>query len=316
MEKNKVSISSHRKCTPEKIQHSLRIILGLLFCFSAVMKLISIDHFELYLFSFRIFHLNMSAWMARIVIGAELCLGLSFLANIYHKLFWYAYLLMLGGFSLFLLYLVIIGRQDNCHCFGELVQFNPWQSIIKNIIFIALLLPTLKLKDFHFRPKIKAILLSGIVVLSFAGVFIYSPPDNIYTKYYREDVSFQQEKFETMIQDSSFLHTNILEGKKLVGMYSTGCKYCKLASQKVAMLQARNETLSVVNVFWGDPQKVDTFYQESESPHFPYVFVSPILFLSITEDMPLLLLLEDGKIQKTFNYREISEKSIQDFLAD
>lgn len=53
----------------------LRVLVGTLFVLSAVAKLVAIDDFELYIYSYGWFPLGMSYVVARLCIGWELVLG-------------------------------------------------------------------------------------------------------------------------------------------------------------------------------------------------------------------------------------------------
>ena len=60
----------------DKFKYVFRALLGILFLFSATAKLIGIDAFEIYLFSFGWFSLGTAFLLARLVIVAEYVLGL------------------------------------------------------------------------------------------------------------------------------------------------------------------------------------------------------------------------------------------------
>ena len=117
----------------DKFKYVFRALLGILFLFSATAKLIGIDAFEIYLFSFGWFSLGTAFLLARLVIVAEYILGLLLLTNFYPRLAFWGSLAMLAGFSLFLTVLAVKGNHDNCNCFGELVNLNPVQSLLKNL---------------------------------------------------------------------------------------------------------------------------------------------------------------------------------------
>ena len=114
----------------KKLKLILKILLGLVFILSGVLKLIDIDKFELYVYSFNFLCLSFSYIAARLLIAFEFLLGVSLVANVFNKYVVRTTLAMLVGFTLFLVYLIVIGRNDNCHCFGEYVQFNPVESIV------------------------------------------------------------------------------------------------------------------------------------------------------------------------------------------
>lgn len=132
---------------------AVKILLGMLFVFSAVSKFISIDLFEVYVYSFGFFSLNLSFYVARLVVAAELILGAALISNRNHRFTVLMTLLFLVAFIVFLTYAQLIGRTDNCHCFGELAEFNPVQSILKNAVLIVLLLFVFKYSPLDWSPR-------------------------------------------------------------------------------------------------------------------------------------------------------------------
>ena len=59
------------KCRCVWVALCLRVLLAAIFMVSAVAKLVAIDDFELYVFSFGFFSLDCSYILARLCIGAE-----------------------------------------------------------------------------------------------------------------------------------------------------------------------------------------------------------------------------------------------------
>ena len=47
---------------------------------------------------------------------------------------------MLLGYTLLLIYALTLGRTDSCHCFGDFLQLDPKQSLIKNGVLMLLFL--------------------------------------------------------------------------------------------------------------------------------------------------------------------------------
>ena len=154
----------------------LKGLLGILFIVSAILKIFDMDKFEIYIYSYHFFSLNFSFLVARAAIIVELVLGIGLLANCFHKLMWWGSMAMLMGYTLLLIYAFIIGRTDSCHCFGELLPFNPWQSILKNLVLMGLFALIYKVKEFHFKRQWLALLV--VAALSSVAVFVVVPPDN------------------------------------------------------------------------------------------------------------------------------------------
>ena len=116
----------------------LKVLLGLVFIVSAVLKLIGMDSFEIYIYSYHFFSLNASFIVARLAIILELVLGIGLVSHALHKLYWWGSMAMLGGYTLLLIYALTLGRSDSCHCFGDFLQLDPKQSLIKNGILMLL----------------------------------------------------------------------------------------------------------------------------------------------------------------------------------
>ena len=295
---------------------AVKMLLGALFVMSALMKIIDIDKFELYVYSFDILSLGLSYIAARLVIGFELLLGIALLANIYNKYIIRLTLLTLVAFTLFLVYAIFIGRTDNCHCFGEFIAFDPIESIIKNIVFIISTLFCYNVKEYKFRPRWYILL--PVALLPFATVFIVSPPDNMVNYPTATQYSIDEEVFNEYIQPDGPLDTlGITEGKKLVAFYSPNCKYCKLSARKMGTMQHRMNinASSIITVFGGEITNLDKFYKETDTEPMQSIFMEADKFLSLTRGrFPAVVLLDNGTIAHAFQYRSIDEGIIKDFF--
>ena len=115
----------------------LQIILAITFIFSAYTKAVGPGFFEITLMdqglaSSRVFAGN----MARFFIGLEFAIGILMLLPFYIRLLLKITFLMLGGFTIHLIYLWSIGDTENCGCFGEMISMTPLQSILKNLAML------------------------------------------------------------------------------------------------------------------------------------------------------------------------------------
>ena len=125
-----------------KVQSSkfINIGIGSVFVIAAILKLISIDEFEIYIYSFNLLSFFLTTFVSRIIIAGEFVLGLFLILGINYKFTWRTTFITLILFTLFLIYVAIFRQDSNCHCFGELIQLNPLESIIKNLILIVFLI--------------------------------------------------------------------------------------------------------------------------------------------------------------------------------
>ena len=281
-------------------------MLGILFLCSATAKLVDIDSFEMYLFSFGWFSLGASYLLARLVIAAEYALGLLLIGNFYPRLAFWGSLAMLGGFSLFLAGLLLTGRQDNCHCFGEWVDLNPAQSLLKNAGMLALLLLGARMQP--FRVKRKGLWLALAVLVPLATVLIVSPPDNWRYDAYARHALYNEQALQEAL-DTELLPASVADGGRVVCFYSLKCPFCKMSAQKLAVLRARGEFSDApVIVIFGRGADTDTtaFFAETGLVPDEVHFIEPADFLRITNgSFPVLLVMQDGAVREAYNYRNL-----------
>ena len=129
----------------------LRVILGIVFIASAILKLFPIEAFkERILVTAPFLGWTFSMILARFVIAFELTLGIFLIVGLWLRRIVYPLTIaMLVFFTGIIIYsLIRFGNESNCGCFGELLPFSNIQSLIKNIVLIAL---TILL--FIFSPK-------------------------------------------------------------------------------------------------------------------------------------------------------------------
>lgn len=274
--------------------------------------MISIYDFELYLFSFGVFSLDFYSLSARLIIGVEMALGVGYIANKYNTFFYRSILYTLIAFTLFLISLFVVGRDDNCHCFGELVSLNPTMSILKNIILLGLLIYT-KDEGKYTVPINRKIVL-GVCILITAIPMVINPPDKIRSLYYASS-TIDEEAFDAFVASNDSLKLG--SSVKMLCFYSTSCHYCKLASQKVSRIVENNDldATKILNVFWSEESTINGFYEETKATVTNYKMMDVMEFLTITEgSMPIIVLFKEDGTKMVFDYRTIDENLIVDNL--
>ncbi len=325
MEKYKLYIAPY-------ISPLFKLLVGLIFIMSAILKCNSIDNFELYIFSFNIFSLSMSALAARLVIGAELIMGVGYIINIYHRGFFYAILMSLIGFTLLLLYLTYLGSEDNCHCFGDLVDMSPMESIVKNVAIIAMLylsrnvskwrFDTVKFMDFSVVEHYKRYILLLVCMLIMVP-FVRYPHHTIYAGKSAgvKDVSSRVniELFNSFIESNPQLGWG--EQCKILAFYGTHCKYCRLSAKMISQIIRRNDlsTDAIHLLFWGSEERVATFFKEANAVEFDYSIINPKVLLKITNgEIPTILFYDETREYKfrILNIRTMEESDIIERLGE
>ena len=317
------------------IKDILRIGIGGMFVIAAILKLMSIDEFEIYIYSFNVLNFLLTSFVSRIIIAGEFILGLFLILKINYKFTWNATMIVLILFTLFLIYVAIFRNDTNCHCFGELVELSPVESIIKNVIAMILLSidkwtnlkpqsSTLKVQRSTFkvqRSKFKA--QSLIAISTLLIVFVVSPPDVIYNKIYSEEKEISsyvlQDSFDDIVKinfenDTIVLDsTAVLETRErnlMIAIVSSGCKYCHLGVKKLSMIMKRKGTdTGNVNIFiWGSDDGILNFIKETDTEDLSYWKINPRQAIEITYGrFPVFIWLEDGEIVDIGDFRNITK---------
>ena len=291
-----------------------RIVLGAIFIVSSVSKLSSIEGFELYLFSFGFAGFDLCSVAARILIAAEFLLGVFLVFNICFRLTRSLVLVSLAGFSAFLLWRLALGDTESCHCMGDLIDMNPLQSLLKNV-GMGLLLAFSWGCNGRSMPRQPLIALA-VSAASFAAVFMAFPPDF----YYRggegsHDLSMEQ---FAPVADS----LQLSDGRRVVCFYSGSCEHCRHCASKMAGIIRRHslptDRISVLfmQTHANQDSVATAFFRESgEGIALPYRYLHPFDFLPLTNgSMPIVVLLEDGRLVKEYDYTSLDEFEVREFL--
>ncbi len=313
--------------------------MGLFFCVSAVLKLVSVDDFELYVFSFGFASFDLCSLAARAVIAGELILGLGLVSGWWHNFVNGVTAFVLVAFSGFLIWRMSVGDEGSCHCFGNLVEMNPAQSLVKNaaaLLVLALVWSRpaeLSAADYgtgdtvgkkravrffqwihRHRGGIAAVI-SAAVVLT---ILIINPPDIWFRLTRGESDNLSETEFRPYADS-----TGVSSGRKMVCFYSINCEHCRHCAAKMAGVIRRNH-IPEESVFCFFMQEyvdmtgpVSIFFDEyGEGLHLPYHWVYPLQFLPLVNgSMPLVCLFDDGRLIEEYDRLTIDETAISDFLS-
>lgn len=311
------------------IKDILRIGIGSVFIIAAILKLISIDEFEIYIYSFGLLNFLATSIFSRLLIAGEFILGLFLILKIYYRFTWNAMMIVQILFTLFLTYTAIFRNDANCHCFGELIELSPVESIIKNIILIILLF---KIKSLNSEPqssKFKVQSSSLIVSCTLLIVFVVSPPDAIYKMLYSSEkkistidlYNMQLTKYNELNEDTTEFsfddvispHASVLS-PQLIVIVSSSCKYCHLGVNKLSMMMKRmGINPDNVHLFiWGSDDSILNFIKETDTENYSYWKIDPKQAIDITYGrFPIFIWMENETIVKVGDFRDINEENLQ-----
>ncbi len=290
----------------------VRIGIGLFFIVSAILKLLSLDHFELYIYSFNILNFVWSGLAARAIIACEILVGVLLIVKVRYKEAWWLTMLMLIGFSLLLVYVIIFRDDSNCHCMGDLVELKPSLSLVKNIVAIALLCFVRNEEDYQFRGRKLALVLAFVGAL--VPPFVLFPMDNVYNLFSKsEGLEYNETSFNALMADSTMQDVDLEKGNYIVGVISSGCEFCKTSALKVSeMVENKDLDAGKIMFFvWGDTASVKKFQMETKTETFRYVPVGAIAAVQLVNgQFPTYLFIKDGDVVATADLRHLTEKNV------
>lgn len=293
---------------------ALKVLLGLVFIASAFLKVLDMDKFEIYVYSYHFFSLSFSFIIARLAIILELVLGIGLISHCLHKLMWWGSMAMLVGYSLLLIYALNLGRTDSCHCFGDFLQLDPKQSLIKNGVLMALFLPIFRMES--WKTPFRWLILIIAIMASSIGVFVVSPPDNMANTDPAHNL--QIELFEEMLDEAPLDSLHLDEGKQIVCFFSAGCEYCQTAARKLSLMQQFHgfPRGRITYLFMGDEEEVSRFYELSESDCYREVIYPDARMLKVVKgNLPTIVFMENGEVVKECGLRDMQEDEIKAFFG-
>lgn len=313
--------------------------MGLFFCVSSVLKLVSVDDFELYIFSFGFAAFDLCSLAARLVIVGELILGLGLISGWWHNFVNSVTAAILVAFSGFLIWRMAVGDEGSCHCFGSLVEMNPVQSLVKNVVAMIVLAfvwsrPTelfstangaaestgsgraVRLAKWTYRHR--GAVAAVISVLASLTILIINPPDCWFRWTRGESHELNEAEFRPYADS-----TGVNSGRKIVCFYSVNCEHCRHCAAKMAGIIRRNGISpgSVFCFFMQDyvdmTGPVSLFFNEyGEGLQLPYHWIYPLQFIPLTNgSMPLVCLFDNGSLVKEYDRLTIDEAAISDFIS-
>jgi hypothetical protein len=263
----------------------LQLLLGITFLFSAYTKAVGPGFFEITLMDQGIAPDRIIAgYLARFFIGLEFALGFLMLLPFYVRRLMQFTFFLLGGFTLHLVYLWSIGDTDNCGCFGEMISMTPEQSIIKNMIMLAIAFVVFRSAQ---AKKIKIIIPIVFSAATIISMWIILPIPN-----------HKEFPFESFTHFETRGRVDLSSGENLVAIFNLDCEHCQQAATELGELKRNQENFPELYVLYY--QEGSTTVEDFESitqSSFPYDLIEVNTFFDLIGDSPPRVYhLKDGKV--------------------
>lgn len=270
----------------ERLLLLARIIVSATFLFSAYSKLIAPGVFEITMIDQGIVdERGTAAYLARFIIGLEVAIGFLFLQPYYLKRIISPFtILLLLVFSAHLVYLMTIGDNENCGCFGDLIEMTPLESLLKNALLIGVsVFIFFKLETRKALPLLPL----GITMASILCVFLLLPTKSI------EGLQFAQ---YTHFEGQG--RVDLTQGDKLLAIFVLGCDHCQKAAAQIDSLKKTSQYFPETYVLFFDEGEgsVESFNTISNT-NYPYHMIGDDEFWGyIGNSAPRIYWLQSGEI--------------------
>ena len=313
-----ISQTQNKKNMPKILSTILRILVGLAFVTSGLLKYISIDVFDLYVFEHQLFSVSVTETITRLLITVELVLGILLVCNIHTRLAYYGVLFLLMGFTLYLFLLPSLFDVDisNCHCFGTAIVLSRGESIAKNLILLFCL--AFFSPKFYIYKKWHTGVMLALSAVTLIVIMVINAPNYLYTMVHKDKIQVNIPVYESALQNSG-KKTEFTDGKQIICLYSAGCRFCKHAALKLHLIMKHHQLQEkdVKAIFWsGTPDSlIYNFFSDQKIPILEYTTFRIDTFLNITSgSMPVLLFSNNGTITQKANYISLKENDVVEFF--
>ena len=274
-----------------KILIIIKVIVAVTFIFSAVSKILSPGYFEITLIDQGLFSdRTTAAYFARIFIVIEFAIGfLFFQTNYIKRIISPAAILLLIGFMIHMTILMITGNNENCGCFSSVINMNPLEAIIKNIILIIFILYIYK----YSEPKRDKVgLPSAIIIFSVLIVLVFVP--------IKQTDEFPFSKYTHFV---NYGRIDLAEGEYLVPIFDAHCEHCIQAGKALKRISSDIEKFpAVFMLIFSENEKGIEAFQDSIKVDFPYHKIDVNDFFDlIGSSPPRIYWLKNGEILKVWD---------------
>lgn len=257
--------------------------------------------------------------LARTLIGLELFLGILLIMNFRLRKFTIPVTVVL--LILFTIFLVIdlirYGNTGNCGCMGSIIQFTPFEAILKNLGMLAIAF-LISRNAITYTLRRTTLFVTVVFLSMFTLPYILNPI------YFQSDEA-KAEKLNVKL-DLDLLYNDsvnqppavdLRKGKWVIAFMSLKCKYCKVAAKKFHIMKSKDPSLPIYMVLNGDSTNLPRFFADTHAENVPWsTFLGPEKFRTflLGPSLPQIYFVNYSVIEKRADYFFLNEAQITDWL--
>lgn len=279
------------------LNHTLRIIVGLVFILSGLAKLFPIEPFEIIFVDLGVSNWLFAPFIARFIIAFEITIGLCIVFDVWLKNIVYKVTLTsLGIFMAYLIFIMITkGNDADCGCFGSYLSLTPLESLIKNVVLVLMLL-------FVRRRQHQYGLVNWLIIpflaIAFTSTFLLNRVglQNVQGIEINESIDYSE--FPPLYNKSKE-QVDFSKGNKIVVFLSVSCPHCESVSHKLHYLQTKQEITNLYVALASKHEENIQPFLDKTKIDFPVIWFSDDVFFKYSGGrLPAFVYLEDGILKK------------------
>ncbi|MES2593016.1 MAG: MauE/DoxX family redox-associated membrane protein [Bacteroidota bacterium] len=296
-------------------------LIGSIFIFSGYTKLYPIEPFEYTFVDLGFISWQIAPFIARLLIGLELFIGILLLLNL--NLRKIAYKLGIATLLIFCVYLILLmlftGNKGNCGCFGTTIQMTPLQALIKNGIMLAILFILYKYHEGWSLNKKWTLLNTLFFTCAFTLPFVLNPVALDYSEAYlnKADENFKIEL--DSLYNNAQLNTppkTLSQGKHIISFMSLTCPHCRIAANKIRIIHEKNPAISFYFVLNGDEENLKPFFETTHTEDIPYCILLGRNFIYLAgTSMPAIYMVNNSVVEHDVNYIDLDQEEIEKWMG-
>lgn len=268
----------------------IQILIGLLFLSSGIAKALESMQFG-HLIS--AYGFNWASFLSPIISGLEIILGLCLILDIKSKLISLIVGILTIMFTSVYTYAFFFKGITDCGCMGTYIRIPPAISFIRNLLIIGgcfWIWKFAKNEEPAIQPWKKWVVsVAGSLSFCLAGYTFNGP-------------LYEKSNIQTGEQvNITFLHyfsDEISEGRSLVFIFRPTCSHCWDAIENIKSIKNIPEFNNVIGITYQDAD-TSAFMKEMHLNFKVYKYPTDELS-NVVAEIPILLVLENGKVEKIF----------------
>lgn len=277
-------------------------------------------------FEYQLVDIGVASWpsapyLARLLVSVEFLLGMLLILNISLKRFTLPLATaVLVFFSAYLLYRILRdGNSGNCGCFGEVYKMTPLEGILKNAVLLISCAVVYLLQDGSWwKRSYEKILFPLLGTAALCLGFLVYPPHPNYTNYLDKNKINYPLPLELMYEakQAEKPAVDLRKGKHIIAFLSLSCPHCRIAAQKIHVMNKKNPSIPFYIAMNGEKQMESTFFEDTHVQNIPHnLFLGPSEWMRVAGiGLPVIMYVDNGIVKKKCSGVELDQQDIETWL--